>query len=82
MERALVAALSKRLGAEVTILYRRTRAEMPAIEREIEEALEEGIRMEYLAAPAEVLRNADGSDVTPTKVGADVYTAARELGLE
>ncbi len=55
------AAISKRMGAEVTILYRRTRAEMPAIEREIEEALEEGIKIEYLAAPAEVLRNPDGS---------------------
>lgn len=55
------AAVSKRMGAEVTILYRRTRAEMPAIEREIEEALEEGIRIEYLAAPVEILRNEDGS---------------------
>ena len=41
-----------RLGSEeVTILYRRTRAEMPAYEDEIEEALEEGIKIEYLAAP-------------------------------
>ena len=54
------AAISKRLGAEVTILYRRTRAEMPAIEREIDEALEENIRIEYLAAPKEVLRDAEG----------------------
>jgi len=55
------AALSKRMGAEVTILYRRTRAEMPAIEREIDEALEEGITIEFLAAPVEVLRNGDGT---------------------
>ncbi|MEW5912184.1 MAG: NAD(P)-binding protein [Thermodesulfobacteriota bacterium] len=42
-----------RLGSrEVTILYRRTREEMPAYEEEIEEALEEGVRIEYLAAPA------------------------------
>jgi NADPH-dependent glutamate synthase beta subunit-like oxidoreductase/Pyruvate/2-oxoacid:ferredoxin oxidoreductase delta subunit len=54
------AALSRRMGAEVTILYRRTRTEMPAIEREIEEALEEGIKIEYLAAPKEILRDADG----------------------
>ncbi|CAO0823897.1 heterodisulfide reductase subunit A2 [Desulfarculales bacterium] len=41
-----------RLGSkEVTVLYRRTRAEMPADSEEIEEALEEGIRCEYLAAP-------------------------------
>ena len=42
------------MGAEVTILYRRTRAEMPAIEREIEEALEEGIKIEFLASPERV----------------------------
>jgi thioredoxin reductase/ferredoxin len=54
------AAVSRRLGAEVTILYRRTRAEMPAIEREIEEALEENINIEYLAAPVKVIRDGDG----------------------
>jgi len=45
------ARICKRLGANVTILYRRTRAEMPAIEQEIDEAIEEGIRIEFLAAP-------------------------------
>jgi NADPH-dependent glutamate synthase beta subunit-like oxidoreductase/ferredoxin len=54
------AAVSRRMGAEVTILYRRTRAEMPAIEREIEEALEENIKIEFLAAPAKVIRDAEG----------------------
>ncbi len=44
-----------RLGAEeVTILYRRTREEMPAYEEDIEEAEEEGIRFQYLAAPVEI----------------------------
>jgi len=54
------AAISKRLGADVTILYRRTRKEMPAIETEIQDAIEEGIKIEYLAAPAKILRDADG----------------------
>ncbi|MDH5696042.1 MAG: FAD-dependent oxidoreductase [Dehalococcoidia bacterium] len=41
-----------RLGSkEVTILYRRTRKEMPASEHEVEEALHEGIKIEFLAAP-------------------------------
>ncbi len=44
-----------RLGAEVTILYRRTRPEMPANEEDIEAALEEGIRLEYLTLPIEAL---------------------------
>ncbi|NJN64038.1 MAG: FAD-dependent oxidoreductase [Acidobacteria bacterium] len=48
------------MGAEVTILYRRTREEMPAIGREIEEALEEGIKIEYLAAPLKIVRRDDG----------------------
>jgi NADPH-dependent glutamate synthase beta subunit-like oxidoreductase len=45
-----------RLGAEkVTILYRRTREEMPAYEEEIEEALKEKVVLHELAAPKRVL---------------------------
>jgi NADPH-dependent glutamate synthase beta subunit-like oxidoreductase len=55
------AAMASKMGAEVTILYRRTRAEMPAIEREIEEALEEDIKIEYLAAPIEIIRDEEGA---------------------
>jgi NADH-quinone oxidoreductase subunit F len=45
-----------RLGAEsVTVLYRRTREEMPAYAEEIEEALQEGVRIEPLTAPDEVV---------------------------
>jgi len=44
-----------RLGAkEITIIYRRTRAEMPASNEEIEETLEERIKIIYLAAPTKV----------------------------
>jgi len=46
--------------SEVTILYRRTREEMPAIDLEVNEALEEGIQIEFLAAPAEIVRDASG----------------------
>jgi 2-oxoacid:acceptor oxidoreductase delta subunit (pyruvate/2-ketoisovalerate family) len=46
---------ARRLGAEVSILYRRSRHEMPASDEEIEEALEEGVKIEYLVAPVEVL---------------------------
>jgi heterodisulfide reductase subunit A len=45
-----------REGAQrVTILYRRTRAEMPALEHEIEDAEAEGVDFEFLAAPVEAL---------------------------
>jgi NADPH-dependent glutamate synthase beta subunit-like oxidoreductase len=49
------ARVSKRLGADVTLVYRRTRAEMPAIAPEIEGALEEGVKIEFLMAPVEIL---------------------------
>lgn len=42
-----------RLGADVTILYRRTRPEMPANEEEIDETIEEGIKIEFLTLPIE-----------------------------
>jgi heterodisulfide reductase subunit A-like polyferredoxin len=52
-----------RLGAkEVSIIYRRTRAEMPAWEEEIIAAESEGVMITYLAAPQEVLTR-DGSVV-------------------
>ncbi len=45
-----------RLGADtVTVLYRRTRAEMPAYEEEIQEAQREGVAIRDLLAPAEIL---------------------------
>jgi formate dehydrogenase major subunit len=48
-----------RLGAkEVSMWYRRTREEMPAADAEIEEAVEEGINIQYLAAPVSI--EADG----------------------
>jgi heterodisulfide reductase subunit A len=49
-----------REGAErVTILYRRTRAEMPAVEHEIRDAEAEAIQFAYLRAPIEVLGEND-----------------------
>jgi glutamate synthase (NADPH/NADH) small chain len=50
------ARTAKRLGAEVsTVVYRRTRKEMPARAEEIHHAEEEQIQFEFLAAPTEVL---------------------------
>ncbi|MCP4391613.1 MAG: NAD(P)-binding protein, partial [Gammaproteobacteria bacterium] len=44
-----VARTAKRLGAEPVIVYRRTREQMPAHDFEIEEALEEGIVVNWLS---------------------------------
>jgi len=47
-----------RLGAkEVTIVYRRSREEMPASPEEIEGALEEGVKILFLAAPNKISGN-------------------------
>jgi NADPH-dependent glutamate synthase beta subunit-like oxidoreductase len=51
-----VARAARRLGAaEVNIIYRRTRTEMPAWEEEIQAAEDEGTQITYLSAPQEVL---------------------------
>jgi NADPH-dependent glutamate synthase beta subunit-like oxidoreductase/Pyruvate/2-oxoacid:ferredoxin oxidoreductase delta subunit len=50
------ARVALRLGADVTLSYRRTRTEMPAIEHEIHSAEEEGVKFEFLTAPVEVVQ--------------------------
>ncbi len=46
-----------RLGAQtVTILYRRTRTEMPAYKEEVDEAEREGVRLAVLVAPVEIVK--------------------------
>jgi NADPH-dependent glutamate synthase beta subunit-like oxidoreductase len=50
------ARVAKRLGARnVRIVYRRTRAEMPALPEEVIEAEEEGIEMDFLVNPLEII---------------------------
>jgi len=49
-------------GGEVTIVYRRTRAQMPADPAEVHDCLEEGIQIRDLLAPASVL--SEGGRVT------------------
>ncbi|MCX8117994.1 MAG: NAD(P)-binding protein [Desulfobacterota bacterium] len=43
-----------RLGKRATILYRRSREEMPAFEEEVLEALEEGVKIRYLVQPVRI----------------------------
>jgi NADH-quinone oxidoreductase subunit F len=53
-----------RLGArEVTILYRRTRGEMPASAEEIEGAIAEGVKIEFLVAPSRIARKNGGVEL-------------------
>ena len=56
------ARVALRLGArDALVVYRRTRAEMPAIAEEVEEALAEGVRIEQLAAPMRLEGDGDGT---------------------
>ena len=54
------ARTARRLGADVTVVYRRTRDEMPAIREEIEDAEREGVQLEFLGAPVAFRDDSEG----------------------
>ena len=54
------ARTARRLGADVTIVYRRERKDMPAIPEEIEAAEHEGAKIAYLAAPHRIIGDRNG----------------------
>ncbi len=57
-----VARQAWRVGAEkVIVIYRRTRAQMPADPQEIEDMLEEGVQLLELVAPVGIIKKEDGS---------------------
>jgi len=49
------ARCARRLGAEVNVVYRRSRAELPARAEEVEHAMEEGIIFNFLNNPTRIL---------------------------
>jgi len=49
-----------RLGADVTVVYRRDRDEMPANEHEIKDALDEGIDFRFMSAPHHIIGDLKG----------------------
>jgi NADH-quinone oxidoreductase subunit F len=83
-----------RLGAEnVTIAYRRTSEEMPAIKDEIEEAENEGIKFHFLSSPCKILCEDDactGVECFEMELGAPdesgrrapMYVAGSEFNIE
>ncbi len=62
------ARTARRLGGNVSIVYRRTRAEMPARVEELEHALEEGIDLEVLRSPIEFIGDPQTHFVTSATV--------------
>lgn len=51
-------ALRAKNSKKVFILYRRTRKEMPALEEEINAAIEEGVEIKFLTAPVKIMTRA------------------------
>ena len=45
-----------RFGSDVTVVYRRSREEMPAWSEEVDDAITEGVQFVFLAAPVEIIR--------------------------
>ncbi len=75
-----------RLGSKATIVYRRTRDEMPAVEEEIEAAVKEKIEIVYLAAPTRIIAQ-DGKikevELVRMKLGApDASGRKRPISIE
>ncbi len=54
------ARTARRLGSDVTIVYRRTEEELPARSEEVHHAKEEGIKFKLLANPVRILGNEEG----------------------
>jgi len=54
------ARVARRAGCQVTIAYRRTGTEMPAVASEVVDARREGVNIEFLVAPTSVVRNESG----------------------
>ena len=59
---------ARRDGASVTLLYRRSEAEMPAADHEVEDARKEGVEFRFLVAPVRILRDADGVAIRQVEV--------------
>src|SRR5208283_4452494 len=71
-----------RLGAESsTVVYRRTRAEMPAYEEEVEEAEREGVKFEFLAAPLELKADMVIAAIGQTLVASELFAATVPRGI-
>lgn len=54
------ARTARRYGSNVTVVYRRTKEELPARSEEVENAIEEGINFNFLSNPIEIIGNEMG----------------------
>ena len=79
------ARTARRKGAEVTLIYRRTRREMPAEPHEIKAAYEEGVKFKFLTNPVEGIGDKDNlkalklETIDPLK--SEYFLERREMGI-
>jgi formate dehydrogenase beta subunit len=71
------ARTARRLGAEPVIIYRRTREQMPAHDFEADEALEEGVRIQWLRT----IKRFDGTTLTVEVMKLDDKGFPRPTGV-
>jgi len=79
------ARTAKRLGAEVTIVYRRERKDMPAFEEEIQDAIDEGVKLIEKAAPKRIIvedRKVTGLECSRIKMGSFDSSGRRKPELD
>jgi NADPH-dependent glutamate synthase beta subunit-like oxidoreductase len=76
-----VARTAKRLGAtEALIVYRRTRAQMPAHDFELEEALEEGVMVKWLSTIKQAGHDGNAGALTIEKMALDAKGLPQPTG--
>ena len=71
-----VARTAKRMGAEPILVYRRTRDKMPAHDFEVEEAIEEGVKMKWLST----IKQAGDEGITIEKMELDANGVPQPTG--
>ncbi|WP_372020622.1 FAD-dependent oxidoreductase [Photobacterium swingsii] len=69
-----------RAGAETTLIYRRTRAEMPAEAYEVDEAEKEGVKFSFLTNPVENIAATDSEDTNKNNWVSQVKLEIMALG--
>ncbi|MBF0207638.1 MAG: FAD-dependent oxidoreductase [Oligoflexia bacterium] len=61
------ARVARRLGTTVTLIYRRSQEEMPALAHEQHQTQEEGVEFRFLTAPVAVIRGPAGEEPAPAR---------------
>ena len=67
------ARVALRKGAEVHLIYRREREDMPAMPEEVKAAEEEGVQFHFLTNPVKIIANGDAKKLVLTRMALGEY---------